>query len=486
MRVFAFYDISMRRLVLPVLAPLPRIGRYSKVTAVAVHPPPQQQSQQRRTMSSWEDRHLWNVALSALSGFWLHLTNENVRNHFQSFVDQKIINQEVLTQNMGGRIQMFALLHGLMDPSLRKYHFDVKEFVDAVGPALQIYHETLLQLMTEATTISPVVTATTNKEREDIVRRNMEKDEEIDDDDAMQRGHQWRIEAERDPMSLAGRFMKMVTDENLKEQYHNAKMIQLFSQMGIPAPMNYVTGSCVVEYVSLLNIKSMEIDDILYEQNEYPKVVANSSSSSGSSSDDDTVTDLPVLTRIQVLYKLTRQFQKRNKNKVKISAQNNTSPTSASESYKAINTDVTASSSSPSTTATSTTTTDTTIGNESDVKVAALDNENRNNSKDNLNENVVSSNHSVKVDATTTSTSSSTTTSTTTTTMSQKPDHDPEIYSETRLGVAILEGWLSGGRYATNTSMNHHHHNDINTTTVRPTPQLRWKVASAKESNYVW
>ena len=417
----------MRRLVLT----RPRIIRHSNDFV-----------KQRRTISYMNERNFWNVGLSSLAGFWLHLTNENVREKFQSFVDQKLINQDVLTQNWGGRVQMFALLHGLMNPLLHKYQYDAKEFANAVGPALEIYHETLLQLMAEATAVSIVkaepksisdVTEIIDKVKQDILTLKKEDDEEYDND-SLEQSHSWRMEAKRDPKSLAGRFINMVTDENLNEQYHNAKMIKIFSQMGIPAPMNYVTGSCVVEYVSLLNIKAIEIDDTLYEQNEHPKFAA--------SSNDDAVLNLPVLARVQVLYKLSRQFQKRNKNKIMKNPQINSSPTSASESYKSINTDVTASP--PSTT-------DTSTGTDTDVTITATDTEKENSIR------------SEKIGTTSTTNSSN------------GPNHDPEIYSETRFGVAMFEGWLNGG------SVGGH------LTNTRPTkPQLRWKVASATESNHFW
>jgi hypothetical protein len=448
MRGGTLYDVPLRRLI----SAQPRIARHANIVA---HPQP------RRTISSMRERNFWNVGISSLSGFWLHLTDENAREAFQSFVDQKVINQEVLTRNMGGRIQMFALLHGLMNPLLRKYHFDAKEFVSAVGPALQIYHETLLQLMTEATAM-PDATATTGKEKEDILKRRMEDFAKHDDndDDLLEPSHTWRMEAERDPKSLAGRFMKMVTDENLNEQYHNAQMIKLFSQMGIPAPMNYVTGSCAVEYVSLLNIKVIEIDDILYEQNEHPEFAA--------SSDDDTVQNLPVLARIQVLYSLSRQFQKRNKNKANSKQQISTSPTSASETYKSINTDVTPPS---ATTKTSSSSSNNSTGNESDVTIEATNTEKDNEENPNENSGAISSpSQEVGTNSTTN--------------ISNHPNHDPEIYSETRLGVAIFEGWLNGsGGSSSHTSINH---NNKDSRMERPTPQLRWKIASATESNQIW
>ena len=453
MRGGILYDLPFRRLVLARTGT--RIVRHTKNHVV-------QQRCASSNSSYMRERNFWNVGISALSGFWLHLTDEDVRDKFQSFVGQKLIDQEMMTQNMGGRIQMFALLHGLMNPLLRKYQFDAVEFVNAVGPALQIYHETLLQLMTEATTISDG-TETTTKEKEDIIKRRMEdvaKGEESDGEETEQ-SHSWRIEAERDPKSLAGRFLKMVTDENLNEQYHNAQMIQLFSQMGIPAPMNYVTGSCVVEYVSLLNIKAIEVDDVLYEQQEHPEFAA--------SSDDDAVKNLPVLARVQVLYKLSRQFQKRNKNKNNHNPQINASLTSASESYKSINTDVTPSSSTTTTNSPSATDTSTNSDSEATVKVTNTVNDSSN--KDNQKENFAASSPSEEIGATNTAT--------TTTTNVSPPSHDPEIYSETRLGVATFEGWLNGGSSTMNQI-------DTDDKKERPMPQLRWKIASATESNHIW
>ena len=368
---------------------------------------------QRRHNSDLAERKSWNVAISGLSGFWSHLTNEQAREEFQSFVGAKVINQDALTQNSLGRIQMFALLHGLMNPMFRKYQFDAAEFVTAVGPALQIYHETLLQLMTEATTISNVAKEEVVKRLSDEIGNNADDD----DDDSIEAKNSWRVEAERDPTSLAGRFMMMVTNENLKEQYHNAQMIKLFSNIGIPAPMNYVKGSCEVEYVSLLNAKAIEIDDTFDDQNENPD---NNISRDGT---------FPVLARIQVLYKLSRQFQKRSKGK---SNDLNSSPTSASQSYKSINTEVTSSLSS-----------------------------------------------TMRDDKTTTTDTATTTAAAEDSADQQLMNEDPEKYSETRLGVAIFEGWLFGGNSGSSMESTNHNHQ-------RPTPQLRWKVASAKESNQFW
>jgi hypothetical protein len=391
----------------------------------------------------------WNVGFSAINGFWSHLTNETVRDTFQVLVQQKSINQDILTETMSGRIQMFALLHGLMNPLLEKYQWDALEFTNAVGPALQIYHETLLQLMTEATTKTIHDNNKNNNKAtgNDINKKQLATEDEEDMEEEEDK-NSWRKEAIQDSNSLVGRFLKIVTKDNFNEQYRNAQMIQLFYQMGMPTPMNYVQGSCRVEYLSLINVKAIEMDDALYKHNEHPEFAA-------SREDDDVVHNLPVFARIQVLYQLTRQFQERNINQsIQEQQQQSTSPISALESYKSINTDVSTSSAT-----TTPTTTDTT-------------------SKDNNNSDLTNMANATGKEKDTDTVNSPTDAS--------NPIEDdiepttrttPKTYTETRLGIATFEGWLNGGSNSADEDGNSSSINNSN----HQTQQLRWKVASAAE-----
>jgi hypothetical protein len=336
----------------------------------------------------------WNVGVSSLSGIWAHLTDASARDEFQIFVKNNVINQTVLTQDMYGRVMMMALFHGLRNPLLRKHNFDVKEFVENVAPALEVYHETLLQLRAETSNIaasetdkgkilkdlfkaeiSNITTSETDNEKK---LKEPVKDSKIFSVDGYDNSNGWRKEATDDPTSLAAMLSKIMTNENFDEQYRSAQLDRLLYANGIKATMSVVAGSCAVEYVTLLNANVTEIDDDLYKHQEHPEFAAS----------DENSDSLPVVARIQVLYNLTRKFRP--------SSPSPASLTSAAESYKSIySSDATPTS--PSSNDSSETTKESTssVSSTEDSNISSSD--------------------------------------------------DDSIYLDTRKGVAMLVGWLHGG-----------------------------------------
>jgi hypothetical protein len=339
-----------------------------------------------RSYSYVSQHDFWNVISSSLNGFWKHLTNQDVRDKFQFYVKNKVINQDILTRTMYGRVMMFALLDGLVDSLFTaNKQFDTVEFVQNVGPALQVYHETLMELITEETKKSGSNIPTTPINGENMLNHKESNEVKMFLDGKLL--NNWRTQATTDPTSLAGRFIKIVTEDNLNEQYQSAQTIKMFRSMGLPAPMEYVAGSCVVEYISLLNANAIEVDDELYQTKEHPEFAAS----------DDYA--LPVLARIQVLYNLKRKFQRSKSFPVP-----SVSSTSVGESYKSINTDITEA---PSSTLNERSTDTTNVTTISDVSTSSAENDN-------------------------------------TTTLFNHDDQN-HTYSETEIGVAIFEGWLNGG-----------------------------------------
>jgi hypothetical protein len=255
------------------------------------------------------------TAGSAVRGLWAHLTDELARKELQVLAKKNIINQTILTQSMHGRVLMMALLHELRNPLFTKHSLDIGNFVENVAPALEVYHETLLQLMGNATKASP--DDASKIEKENLVSESI-KSSTVFDDDSSDRDNMWRQEAMKDPHSLAAQFEKITTDDNFDEQYRSVQMVRLFHATGLQPPMNYVADSCDVEYLSLVNANAEEMDEELYKNHEHPELVAS----------DPNAQNLPVLARFQVLYNMTRKFR--------LSPPAPPQPTSASEAYKSL------------------------------------------------------------------------------------------------------------------------------------------------------
>jgi hypothetical protein len=318
---------------------------------------------------------------SAARGLWSHLTDESARKELQVFARKNIINHDLLTQSVHGRVLMMALLHELRNPLFTKHSLDIGDFVENVAPALEVYHETLLQLMASATELSPDDTSKGEKEKE--ISESI-KSPTVFDDDSGDRENVWRQEAAKDPHSLAAQFGKISTDDNFDEQYRSVQMVRLFHATGLHPPMNYVAESCDVEYLTLVNANAQEMDEELYKNNEHPEFAAS----------DPKAQDSPVLARFQVLYNMTRKFR--------LSPVTPPPPTSASETYKSLHNMSEAAE--PSKTPADATPADASENTKDEVPSDVLKNEKE----------------SVPVD-------------------------DDSVYLDSRLGVAFFEGWLNGG-----------------------------------------
>lgn len=262
---------------------------------------------------------------STLQGLYAHVTDQSARDKYEQLVADKVIQDTVLAQARSGNAMTMALFWNLQNPLFAKYQFDAKQFVSAVGPALENFQDTLGQLVLE-------LNRSGAEEKET-------KTEESSSDSApplpfsmwgipMGGGNEWSQRAKEDPDSLEARLQRMVSDAAFDDHYYGAKLFQALTSgrgggAGGGGRLEYVPGSGVVQSVALLNARVMEIppeDDKI--DTEHPEFEAT----------EGKRTDPPVAARMDVLYEISQDYRQ---SEVLASVD----PLSASAQYKAIKND---------------------------------------------------------------------------------------------------------------------------------------------------
>jgi hypothetical protein len=85
----------------------------------------------------------WPSVFAAYQGAWTLMTEDSARVEFNKAIKNEIIKEKVLQNSAFGSMITFSLFHNLQDPLFQKHKWDAQEFVAAVGPALENFHETL-------------------------------------------------------------------------------------------------------------------------------------------------------------------------------------------------------------------------------------------------------------------------------------------------------------------------------------------------------
>jgi hypothetical protein len=111
-------------------------------------------------------------ASAALHGAWSHVVDQSARDAYEEAVDNQIIKDDVLESATGGTAITFKLFHNLQNPLLKEHKFDAKEFVMAVGPALENFHDTLSSLRNQ-------LPASLEQEKGELEEKLKQSDEEL-------------------------------------------------------------------------------------------------------------------------------------------------------------------------------------------------------------------------------------------------------------------------------------------------------------------
>lgn len=241
-------------------------------------------------------------------GAWSHISDQSARDAYEEAVESGVIKDSVLENAVGGSALTYALFHNLRNPLFHKYKFDAKEFVGAVGPALENFHEVLACLRTELSDLpGPEEEAKAEKKEEEE-----EETQEINGLDVLLGSNYWRKQANSHSDSLAGRLSKMTSDACFDAFYYTSKFDQ-FARISFGSnadggfesvPDAYIRGSCRVSDVAILGVKAMElgskIDGKEIKDGEFPEFRA---------SDEENQQDESVAARVSVIYEVTHEYK---------------------------------------------------------------------------------------------------------------------------------------------------------------------------------
>ena len=201
----------------------------------------------------------------------------------------------------------FSLFYNLQNPLFKKY-WDAKEFVHAVGPALENFHDTLARLRNELPEdLEEELSSILNKSEEEFIEEIKSKEEKDVRMSIFGENH-WRTQAEADPDSLAGRLAKMTTDVCLDAFFYTSKLdiigrASLGGENAAGFGLNdYVPGSCKVNEVALLSARAMVMDEKEDKIDvEHPEFAA--------SEGDLSPKEGNVAAQIDVLYEVTHTYK---------------------------------------------------------------------------------------------------------------------------------------------------------------------------------
>jgi hypothetical protein len=261
----------------------------------------------------------WEVAESALRGAWATVSDTNARTRYDRLVRDGILRPAVLEQASSGATITAALFHNAQNPHFHRHRLDLKEFVEAVGPAIELFSDTLGRLVQQM------------KDDPDLYGDNRhggthdEKEGGADGsaDNGRKRSSSvfqlggglgqpplnsenlWRKRAARDPDSLEAKLRKLTTDVNFDDHYYGALLFQALTAGTSHSTTRYIGGR--VENVSLLSARAM------------PVPLPGRRIAEDDDDDDDwdedeeggTVDDKHIAARMDVLYEITQTFRKR-------------------------------------------------------------------------------------------------------------------------------------------------------------------------------
>lgn len=387
------------------------------------------QARQRKTILPRDT--FWDVTVSGLQGLWATFTDQSAHERYEQLIRDGVIQDSVLAKARNGSLRTLALFWNLQNPLFQQNNFDPKEFVQGVGPALEVFQDTLGQLVQQMNS--------------EMLKEKKDSNSNTDDDETSKRlttfgllsgitgrqsENEWRKQAEQDPNSLAARLQKIVSENGLDDHYFGAKLFQILVSSGVGAggTYEYVAGSSAVQSVALINARAMETIDQQAEviDSEHPEFAAS----------EGPQQDPWVAARLEVLYEIVQTYRPSDRN-----ASSAATILSSTEQYKKIQNDASLSSET------------TPQVKETQKDESVRDHANNNANIDEKNE--TSGAKSFSQEKSVTSVSSAKDGST-----QNDVKKEQDLVSETSLAVAVIEGWLRGG----------------------PNKQLRWKISMIREA----
>jgi len=169
-----------------------------------------------------------DVASSALKGAWSHVISQESRDLYENMVSTGVIKDTVLHQAKNGSILTYSLFHNLQNPLLSKYGFDAREFVSAVGPALENLHETLGRLRNQ-------LSESSEKEETEKMFEEIRRAKELDPIEAVLGANDWRKQAEDDKDSDAGVLSRMTSETCFDTLFYTSKLSLSEGNMSVEA-----------------------------------------------------------------------------------------------------------------------------------------------------------------------------------------------------------------------------------------------------------
>jgi len=237
--------------------------------------------------------------LAAMQGAWAQVVDQESRDTYEAATKKNVIKDTVLQNAQNGNMLTFALFHNIYQcPLWKESKFDIQEFVEGVGPALENFHDVLGRLRNQI--------AETEEEDKKQLKDNLKKS---DEDLAVSKGNptdlnetlfgmnRWKKEADEDPESLASQLAKMTTPVCFDAFYYTSKL-EVFARPFKAS--EYQTRSCEVSNVALLNARAMVMDQ---------EEVASQENVEHSEFQASEQPDPPVAAQMDVLYEVTHTYK---------------------------------------------------------------------------------------------------------------------------------------------------------------------------------
>jgi len=218
-------------------------------------------------------RSFFQMFLSAAQGTFA-LFDESNRSDFIANLDKGTINEGVISQATAGPMIMLSLFHDLQNPLFKQTKFDVGEFLEGVGPALENFHNISGALENQLQTIISEDDKI-DEEGKNTPEEDSKSEKEAVDETMSALGmptlgalfpqgagsgvskilkHDWMDDAKADPDSLAGQLSRMVSKELF--QIHQVSSKTQFLLQNHARNVKFQEGSCLVNNVALLSARA--------------------------------------------------------------------------------------------------------------------------------------------------------------------------------------------------------------------------------------